>query len=50
MTNYDRIKSMSVDEMAQEFTEIELVGYECVSLSGFEAWKEYLLQEVSENE
>ena len=50
MTNYDRIKSMSVEEMAQELTEVETVGYECMIPNGYNGWKEYLLQEVSENE
>lgn len=50
MTNYDRIKSMSVEDMAQELTEVEIVGYECMTMNGYEGWKQWLLQEVSEDE
>ena len=50
MTNYDRIKQMSIEEMAQELTEVEAVGYACMIPNGYNGWKEYLLQEVSENE
>lgn len=49
-TNYDRIKSMSVEEMAQELTEVEAVGYACMIPNGYDGWKEYLLQEASEDE
>lgn len=50
MTNYDHIKSMSVEEMAQELTDVEAVGYACMIPNGYDGWKEYLLQEASEDE
>lgn len=54
MTNYDRIKSMSVEDMAYILRDIYTQGYvDClhdegnVSIKEIEQW---LLQEVSENE
>ena len=48
MTNYDRIKQMSIDEMAQELTEVETIGYECMTMNDYEGWKQWLEQEVEE--
>lgn len=50
MTNYDRIKSMSVEEMAQELTKVEAEEYESAIPMIYYAWKQWLLQEVSDNE
>ena len=36
--------------MAQELAEVEAVGYACMIPNGYNGWKEYLLQEVSEDE
>ena len=54
MTNYDRIKSMSVEEMAEIIKDIYTQGYiDCLHDEGnvgtrdIEQW---LLQEVSEND
>ena len=41
---------MSVEETAQELAEVEAVGYACMIPNGYNGWKEYLLQEVSEDE
>lgn len=49
-TNYDRIKSMSVEEIAQELTKAEAEGYESAMPMIYSAWKQWLLQEVSEDE
>ena len=47
-TNYDRIKSMSVEEMAQELSEIESIGCRNSESSSVDEWKQWLLQEVSD--
>jgi hypothetical protein len=47
-TNYDRIKSMSVEEMAQELTKAEAEGYESAIPMIYSEWKQGLLQEVSD--
>lgn len=49
-TNYDRIKQMSVEEMAQELTKAEAEGYESAIPMIYNAWKQWLLQEVSDGE
>lgn len=46
-TNYDRIQSMSVEEMAQELTKAEAEGYESAIPMIYNAWKQWLEQEVS---
>ena len=49
MTNYDRIKSMSVLEIANFLSEIEYVAVQGKSKYPHE-WEQWLLQEVSEDE
>lgn len=49
-TNYDHIKSMSVEEMAEILMQAKLDGYGSMTLGGTEHWKQWLLQEVSEDE
>ena len=44
-TNYDRIKSMSVEEMAKLFDNIQEMTFKNIRY-----WKQWLLQEVSEDE
>ena len=58
MTNYDRIKSMSVEEMAdklEHFNDYMNTALDLFAASGFdldvkEFIKQWLLQEVSEND
>ena len=45
MTNYERIKNMSIDEMASFFDNIQT--YDLRYPNDFDDWKEYLEREVS---
>ena len=57
MTNYDRIKSMSVEEMAESIAALtgDLIVRDMMrgfvkNETAIEAYKQWLLQEVSEND
>ena len=57
MTNYDRIKSMSVEEMAEGIAALtgDLIVRDMMrgfvkNETAIEAYKQWLLQEVSEND
>lgn len=61
MKNYDRIKSMTVDEMAKELTQLQCqecgvddwkncnqIGCWCHKNNGYESYKQWLLSEVKD--
>lgn len=57
MNNYDRIKSMSVEEMAEGIAVLtghttirDMMGRIFKDQSAIETYKQWLLQEVSEND